>query len=63
MLLEFAGLTASGVSFYAVVSRLTLTTDADPAPTALKLGVPSSWVVVGASRQAATRMTAARTEV
>src|SRR6266404_1475894 len=46
----FAGLTASGVSFWAVVSRLTLTTVAEPAARALKLGVPS--VVMGASRQA-----------
>src|SRR3989442_1174680 len=52
MLLGFAGLTASGVSFCAVVSRLTLTTVTDPAPRALKLGVPR--VVMGASRQAAS---------
>jgi hypothetical protein len=52
MLLGLAGLTASGVSFCAVVSRLTLTTVTDPAPRALKLGVPR--VVMGASRQAAS---------
>src|SRR2546425_7400621 len=63
MLLGLAGLTASGVSFWAVVSRLTLTTRAELEPRALKLGVPSSWVVVGASRQAATRISVARTEV
>src|SRR6266487_5407722 len=50
MLLGFAGLTASGVSFWAVVSRLTLTTETEPEPRALKLGVPR--VVMGASRQA-----------
>src|SRR6266566_7473273 len=50
MLLGFAGLTASGVSFCAVVSRLTLTTETEPAPRALKLGVPR--VVIGASRHA-----------
>src|SRR6266545_8033603 len=54
MLLGLAGLTASGVSFWAVVSRLTLTTVTEPAPRALKLGVPS--VVVGASRQAVNRI-------
>src|SRR6266849_10704069 len=52
MLLGFTGLTASGVSFWAVVSRLTLTTKTDPLPRALKLGVPR--VVMGASRQAAS---------
>src|SRR2546427_1986108 len=50
MLLGFAGLTARGVSFWAVVSRLTFTTRTDPLPRALKLGVPR--VVMGASRQA-----------
>src|SRR6267378_2827797 len=50
MLLGFTGLTASGVSFWAVVSRLTLTTETEPAPRALKLGLPR--VVMGASRQA-----------
>src|SRR5690349_4089172 len=58
MLLRFAGLTASGVSFWAVVSRLTLTTETEPAPRALKLGVPR--VVIGASRQAASSRPAPR---
>src|SRR6185295_12105803 len=53
-----AGLTAMGVSFWAVVSRLTLTTVAEPAPRALKLGVPS--VVMGASRHAASSRPAPR---
>src|SRR6266576_4527145 len=57
MLLGFVGFTARGVSFCEVVSRLTLTTKADPAPRALKFGVPS--VVIGASRQPANRTTAA----
>src|SRR5712671_4423710 len=58
MLLRFAGLTASGVSFWAVVSRLTLTTLTEPAPRVLKLGVPG--VVTGASRQAVTSTPAAK---
>src|SRR2546423_8891406 len=66
MLLGLAGFTARGVSFCEVVSRLTLTTRTGPAGRALKLGVPSSWVV-GASRQPANKITAAvhgaRTEV
>src|SRR5438477_13160066 len=58
MLLGLVGFTANGVSFWAVVSRLTLTTETDPEPRALKLGVPR--VVMGASRQAAKTAPAPR---
>src|SRR5438270_12955517 len=53
MLAGFAGLTARGVSFWAVVSRLTLTTLIEaPFEAALKLGVR---VVVGDSWAQAAR--------
>ena len=52
-MLGFAGLKASGVSFWAVVSRLTSTTTAPPAPKVLKLGA-GVRVIVGASWQAAS---------
>jgi len=52
MLLGFTGFTANGVSFCAVVSRLTFTTRADPAARALKLGVPGLGEALGSWAQA-----------
>src|SRR6266851_9152633 len=58
MLAGLTGLNARGVSFWAVVSRLTLTTLIEPPPdaVALKLGAPGVRVVVGTSRLQATRV-------